>query len=76
MQLERATLPSEIYRRLRSMILDGGLKPGETTLEATYGLGVTGHLSVQPDLQYVISPSGAPGLANALAAGSRIIVNW
>ena len=29
MQLERATLPSEIYRRLKSMILDGALKPGE-----------------------------------------------
>lgn len=29
MQLERATLPSEIYRRLKSMILDGELKPGE-----------------------------------------------
>src|SRR5690242_12446825 len=29
MQLERATLPSEIYRRLKLMILDGGLKPGE-----------------------------------------------
>lgn len=29
MQLERATLPSEIYRRLKAMILDGGLKPGE-----------------------------------------------
>jgi DNA-binding GntR family transcriptional regulator len=29
MQVERATLPSEIYRRLKSMILDGGLKPGE-----------------------------------------------
>ena len=29
MPLERATLPSEIYRRLKLMILDGGLKPGE-----------------------------------------------
>src|SRR5262249_51530306 len=29
MRVERATLPSEIYRRMKAMILDGGLKPGE-----------------------------------------------
>src|SRR5262245_21534952 len=42
MRLERATLPSEIYRRLKAMILDGGLKPGELvtiqSLSAAFGV--------------------------------------
>jgi len=43
MQLERATLPSEIYRRLKSMILDGGLKPGElvTIQSLSHAFGVS-----------------------------------
>ena len=43
MQLERATLPSEIYRRLKLMILDGGLKPGElvTILSLSRAFGVS-----------------------------------
>jgi DNA-binding GntR family transcriptional regulator len=43
MQLERATLPSEIYRRLKSMILDGDLKPGElvTIQSLSHAFGVS-----------------------------------
>jgi DNA-binding GntR family transcriptional regulator len=43
MPLERATLPSEIYRRLKAMILDGGLKPGElvTIQSLSHAFGVS-----------------------------------
>jgi len=52
------------------------LGPAETTLEATYSFGVNSHLSVQPDFQYVISPSGDPAIADSLVLGSRFIASW
>ena len=37
----------------------------ETTFEATYLVKVSDHLTVQPDLQYVVHPNTAPALRNA-----------
>ena len=36
----------------------GGRNDHETTIEATYRAQVTEHISLQPDLQYVINPGG------------------
>jgi len=62
--------------RQAALINGGAIGEAETTLEATYGFNVNSHLSVQPDVQYVISPSGDPALRDALVLGSRFIATW
>jgi porin len=52
------------------------LNAAESDVEATYSFNVNGHLTVQPDVQYVISPSGDPSLDDALVVGSRVITSW
>src|SRR5689334_15103490 len=46
MQVARVTLPEEIYRRLKTMILDGGLAPGE--LVTIQGLASAFGVSAMP----------------------------
>jgi DNA-binding GntR family transcriptional regulator len=46
MQVARVTLPGEIYRRLKTMILDGGLMPGE--LVTIQGLASAFGVSAMP----------------------------
>jgi porin len=46
----------------------------EMTLEATYGLKLLPGLVLQPDLQYLIHPSGMPSIPNALAIGANVVV--
>jgi len=53
-----------------------GLRGGETTLEATYAYVVSDWLTIQPDVQYVISPGGDPSLDDALVIGSRLSLTW
>jgi porin len=52
----------------------GGLPAAETTWEATYSFKVREGLNLQPDVQYIIHPSGAVGQKDALAVGLRIVV--
>ncbi len=47
------------------------LNPAETTIETFYQLQVRKTVSVQPDIQYVIEPTGHSGARNALAVGLR-----
>jgi porin len=54
----------------------GLLGQAETIIEATYGFNINSHLNVQPDMQYVMSPSGDPAIADALVLGSRFIASW
>ena len=56
--------------------LAAGSGYAETTLEASYSFNINEKLTLQPDLQYVVSPSGDPTLGNALVVGSRIIATW
>ena len=50
---------------------EGSSNPGyEIVVEATYQIELTPWLSLQPDLQYVIHPSGTD-IANALVLGAR-----
>jgi porin len=46
----------------------------EMTLEATYGLELLPGLVLQPDLQYIIHPSGKSSIPNALAIGLNVVV--
>ncbi|HEX4303429.1 MAG TPA: carbohydrate porin [Rhizomicrobium sp.] len=52
------------------------LGSGETTLEATYSVPVTGWLTLQPDIQYVIAPGADPSLDDALVIGTRATLTW
>ena len=55
---------------------EGRSNPGyEIVLEATYQIEVVSWLSLQPDLQYVIHPSGT-NIANALVLGVRTTVSF
>ncbi len=48
------------------------LLDAETTLEATYSYAFANWLSIQPDVQYVMHPSGQPQLRNATVVGVRL----
>jgi porin len=50
-----------------------GLPPAETTFEATYSLRLNRFLHLQPDIQHIIHPAGAPGLHDATAVGLRLV---
>ena len=56
--------------------VEGKSNPGyEIVFEATYQIEVATWLSLQPDLQYVIHPSGT-NIANALVLGARTTVSF
>jgi porin len=57
-------------------VVYGGYTPTafEMTLEATYGLKLHPGLVFQPDVQYIIRPSGKPDIPNALALGLNVIL--
>jgi carbohydrate-selective porin OprB len=48
----------------------------EITLETTYSFNVNSHLTLQPDVQYVMSPAGDPAIDDALIVGTRVIASW
>ena len=54
----------------------GSLGAAETTFEGTYSFNVNSHLTVQPDVQYVMRPSGDPSIPDAVILGSRVIATW
>src|SRR5262249_20067010 len=55
---------------------DGRSNPGyELVLEATYQIELTPWLSLQPDVQCVIHPSGT-NIANALVLGARTTLSF
>lgn len=52
------------------------LGSAETTWEATYSAVVSPNFTLQPDIQYVMSPGANPGLSDALVIGTRVIIVW
>jgi porin len=48
----------------------------EMVLEWTYEVAIAPWLTLQPDLQYIIKPSGMSQIANALVGGMQIAVNF
>lgn len=59
----------------RAQMTTGVPAAGETTLELTYLAPISSWLSVQPDVQYVIHPSGTRQLRNATVLGLRVAVS-
>jgi len=59
----------------RAQMTTGVPAAGETTLELTYLAQISSWLSVQPDVQYVIHPSGTRQLRNATVLGLRVAVS-
>ena len=51
-----------------------GLGRAETNFEASYQYRLRNTLAVQPDVQYILHPEGAPHAANALVLGLRLIL--
>jgi porin len=52
-----------------------GVQYFETTLELNYGWTIRRGLLLQPDVQYVVHPSGVKKLPNALVIGINLVVN-
>ncbi len=48
----------------------------ETIIEANYQISLTSWLSLTPDLQYVIRPSGSSAIGSALVLGTQLAVNF
>jgi porin len=44
----------------------------ETVIEANYQVTLTSWLSITPDIQYVIRPSGSSAIKNALVLGAQV----
>jgi len=49
------------------------VRGGETAIELTHRHALTGWLSVQPDLQYVLRPGADAALGNAVVLGLRLV---
>jgi porin len=62
----------EASRRLDGLDTDNH----ETTVEMTYRAPITGWLTLQPDIQYIINPGNDPELDNALVIGLRFEVGY
>jgi porin len=48
----------------------------EMVLEWTYAMTLAPWLTLQPDVQYIIKPSGMSQIANALVLGMQIAINF
>ena len=52
-----------------------GVQNFEMTIELNYGWTARPGLLLQPDLQYIVRPSGTTRLHNAVAIGINIVLN-
>jgi porin len=58
-----------------SQVLQGDLpSTAETVIEATYKIQIAPWWSIQPDVQYIVTPSGVQGSKNATVLGLRTSV--
>ncbi len=51
----------------------GSFDRHETNVELTYAAVINDHVTLQPDLQYIINPGFDPGIPNALVVGLRAV---
>lgn len=49
---------------------------GETAIEANYRIAVTPWLSIMPDVQYIVKPSGNSNIQNAVVLGAQLEVTF
>jgi porin len=60
-----------------SQILQGDAPyTAETVIEATYKMQLAPWWSIQPDLQYIVTPGGEYGIDNATVVGLRTTINF
>lgn len=52
------------------------LRVSETTFELTYSDSICSHLTIQPDVQYVLRPGAVPGARDALVTTLRLGVQF
>lgn len=73
-QLGFGVAVAELGRKGRQAIADAGGDPAnrEINIELTYYADVTEWLSLQPDVQYIISPGGDETVDDVLVAGLRL----
>jgi len=45
-------------------------------LEWTYAIAVAPGLTVQPDIQYIMRPSGRSSIGNALVVGAQLSIQF
>ncbi len=48
------------------------LETGETSVEVSYARRISEHLTVRPNVQYIVNPGWDPSLSNALLLGLRL----
>ncbi|HUK42215.1 MAG TPA: carbohydrate porin, partial [Candidatus Acidoferrales bacterium] len=48
----------------------------ETVIEANYQITLRRWLSITPDLQYVVKPSGSSAISNAFILGTQVVINF
>ena len=48
----------------------------ETVIEANYQIALTRWLSITPDMQYVVRPSGSSAIGNAFVLGAEVAINF
>ena len=48
----------------------------ETVIEANYQITLNRWLSITPDIQYVIRPSGSRAIGNAFVLGTQLAINF
>lgn len=53
-----------------------GVESAETAIEWSYEMPVAGWLTLQPNLQYIVNPSGDPSLDDAVVAGVRFAISY
>ncbi len=56
--------------------LGGSWQAWETAIELTYHYRINDWFSIQPDIQYIINPSGDPSLGNATVIGLRLVASF
>ena len=69
--LRRAVLETNRLRGTRDALPDH-----EAVMEITYQVNLAPWLSLQPDLQYLLHPSGSPRYGDALVLGTRTVVTF
>lgn len=53
-----------------------GVESAETAIEWSYEMPLAGWLTLQPNLQYIVNPSGDPSLDDAVVAGIRFAISY
>ena len=61
---------------LEGVPLNRALETVETVLEAAYSFNLTSWLTITPDVQYIIRPSGVRSVDNAILAGVLVYLTF